>query len=57
MFSLKFLKYYEHDEEILPPLKLDPCLSASGDHIFLSEPLVRIHVLFIFNFQVGIKCK
>ncbi|XP_028390855.1 Fanconi anemia group I protein-like isoform X2 [Dendronephthya gigantea] len=35
----QFLKYYEHDEEILPPLKLDPCLTAAGDQVFLAEPL------------------
>ena len=34
-----FLKYYEDDEEILPPLKLDSCLTASGDQFFLAEPL------------------
>ncbi|CAB3981776.1 Fanconi anemia group I -like [Paramuricea clavata] len=34
-----FLKYYEHDDEILPPLNLDPCLTASGDQVFLAEPL------------------
>lgn len=39
-FFVKFLKYYEHDEEILPALKLDPCLTASGDQVFLAEPLV-----------------
>ena len=34
------MKYYEHDDEILPPLNLDPCLTASGDQVFLAEPLV-----------------
>ncbi|XP_046850469.1 Fanconi anemia group I protein-like isoform X2 [Xenia sp. Carnegie-2017] len=37
-----FLKYYEEEEDILPPLKLEPCLTASGDQVFLAEPLAHL---------------
>ena len=39
---LQFLKYVEPDEEINPPIKLEPCLAASGDQVYLTEPLVDL---------------
>lgn len=39
MFNTQFLKYVEPDEEINPPIKLEPCLAASGDQVYLTEPL------------------
>ena len=37
----QFLKYVEQDEDINPPIKLEPCLSALKDQVYLTEPLVR----------------
>jgi hypothetical protein len=37
---MQFQKYYETEEDVTPPVKLDPCLAASGDQVFLAEPLV-----------------
>ena len=36
----QFQKYLESDETVNPPVKLEPCLSAAGDQIYLTEPLV-----------------
>lgn len=36
----QFLKYVEQDEDINPPIKLEPCLSALKDQVYLTEPLV-----------------
>jgi len=44
----QFQKYFESDESVNPPVKLEPCLSAAGDQIYLTEPLVRnVSLLFI----------
>ena len=34
--------YYEKNEEMNPPLKLEPCILAQGEQVFLSEPLVSL---------------
>ena len=34
------MKYYESSEDVTPPLKLEPCISAQGDQVYLAEPLV-----------------
>ncbi|KAK3697034.1 hypothetical protein QZH41_012504 [Actinostola sp. cb2023] len=39
---LQFQKYYESEDDVTPPIKLDPCLSASGDQVFLAEPLAHL---------------
>lgn len=33
-------KYYEPAEDVNPPVKLELCITAQGDQIYLSEPLV-----------------
>uniref|UniRef100_A0A3Q2XV84 FA complementation group I n=1 Tax=Hippocampus comes TaxID=109280 RepID=A0A3Q2XV84_HIPCM len=32
-------RYYEPEQDLLPPLKLQPCITASGEQIHLQEPL------------------
>lgn len=33
-------RYYEPEQDLLPPVKLEPCITALGDQIYLQEPLV-----------------
>uniref|UniRef100_A0A3Q3A1Z5 FA complementation group I n=1 Tax=Kryptolebias marmoratus TaxID=37003 RepID=A0A3Q3A1Z5_KRYMA len=33
-------RYYEPEQDLLPPVKLEPCITAHGDQVFLQEPLV-----------------
>uniref|UniRef100_A0AAQ5X624 FA complementation group I n=1 Tax=Amphiprion ocellaris TaxID=80972 RepID=A0AAQ5X624_AMPOC len=33
-------RYYEPEQDLLPPVKLEPCITAHGDQIYLQEPLV-----------------
>uniref|UniRef100_A0A3Q1JBN9 FA complementation group I n=1 Tax=Anabas testudineus TaxID=64144 RepID=A0A3Q1JBN9_ANATE len=33
-------RYYEPEQDLLPPMKLEPCITAHGDQVFLQEPLV-----------------
>uniref|UniRef100_A0A4W3I967 FA complementation group I n=1 Tax=Callorhinchus milii TaxID=7868 RepID=A0A4W3I967_CALMI len=35
-------QYYEPGEDLLPPLKLEACITAQGDHIHLQEPLAQL---------------
>ncbi|OCT89735.1 FA complementation group I L homeolog isoform X1 [Xenopus laevis] len=35
-------RYYEPEPDLLPPLKLEGCITAQGDHIFLQEPLAHL---------------
>ncbi|XP_031554270.1 Fanconi anemia group I protein-like [Actinia tenebrosa] len=39
---VQFQKYYETEDDVTPPIKLDPCLSASGEQVFLAEPLAHL---------------
>uniref|UniRef100_A0A3Q3KNC1 FA complementation group I n=1 Tax=Monopterus albus TaxID=43700 RepID=A0A3Q3KNC1_MONAL len=32
-------RYYEPDPDLLPPVKLEPCITAHGDQVYLQEPL------------------
>jgi Fanconi anemia group I protein len=41
-FILQLKKYYEPTEDVNPPVKLDLCITAQGDQIYLTEPLVGI---------------
>ncbi|XP_053406526.1 Fanconi anemia group I protein-like [Mercenaria mercenaria] len=34
--------YYEKNEEMNPPLKLEPCILAQGDQVYLAEPLAHL---------------
>uniref|UniRef100_A0A3Q2QG22 FA complementation group I n=1 Tax=Fundulus heteroclitus TaxID=8078 RepID=A0A3Q2QG22_FUNHE len=33
-------RYYEPEQDLLPPVKLEPCITAQGDQVYLQEPLV-----------------
>uniref|UniRef100_A0A673BWW0 FA complementation group I n=1 Tax=Sphaeramia orbicularis TaxID=375764 RepID=A0A673BWW0_9TELE len=33
-------RYYEPEQDLLPPIKLEPCITAHRDQIYLQEPLV-----------------
>ncbi|XP_028814789.1 Fanconi anemia group I protein isoform X2 [Denticeps clupeoides] len=52
-------RYYEPEQDLLPPLKLEPCISAQGDQIFLQEPMAHllsctVHcLLWLRNVQTG----
>lgn len=35
-------KYYEPAEDVNPPVKLELCITAQGDQIYLSEPLAHL---------------
>ncbi|KAI2648512.1 hypothetical protein H4Q32_018634 [Labeo rohita] len=35
-------RYFEPEQDLLPPLKLDPCISAHGDQVFIQEPLAHL---------------
>ena len=37
---LQLKGYYESNEDVNPPLKLEPCILAQGEQVFLAEPLV-----------------
>ncbi|EDO31110.1 predicted protein, partial [Nematostella vectensis] len=39
---VQFQKYYEPADDVTPPVKLDTCLSAAGDQVFLAEPLQKV---------------
>ncbi|XP_008317251.1 Fanconi anemia group I protein isoform X2 [Cynoglossus semilaevis] len=32
-------RYYESEQDLLPPVKLEPCITAHGDQVYLQEPL------------------
>ncbi|XP_064602070.1 Fanconi anemia group I protein-like [Liolophura sinensis] len=38
----QLMKYYDEDSEILPPVKLAPCVAAQPDQVYLSEPLAHL---------------
>ena len=40
MLQRQFKAFYEADEDVQPPLKLQPCITAQGTNVFLAEPLV-----------------
>ncbi|KAK1158085.1 Fanconi anemia group I protein-like isoform X1 [Acipenser oxyrinchus oxyrinchus] len=35
-------RYYEPEQDLLPPVKLEGCITAQGDQIFLHEPLAHL---------------
>ncbi|KAK6475043.1 Fanconi anemia group I protein-like isoform X1 [Huso huso] len=35
-------RYYEPEQDLLPPVKLEGCITAQGDQIFLQEPLAHL---------------
>ncbi|XP_051837044.1 Fanconi anemia group I protein [Antechinus flavipes] len=39
---IQLKQYYEPKHDLLPPLKLEACILAQGDQIFLQEPLAHL---------------
>ncbi|XP_060770995.1 Fanconi anemia group I protein isoform X2 [Neoarius graeffei] len=35
-------RYYEPEQDLLPPVKLESCINAQGDQVFLQEPLAHL---------------
>ncbi|XP_029288869.1 Fanconi anemia group I protein isoform X2 [Cottoperca gobio] len=35
-------RYYEPEQDLLPPVKLEPCITALGDQVYLQEPLAHL---------------
>nr|XP_046248910.1 Fanconi anemia group I protein [Scatophagus argus]XP_046248911.1 Fanconi anemia group I protein [Scatophagus argus]XP_046248912.1 Fanconi anemia group I protein [Scatophagus argus] len=35
-------RYYEPEQDLLPPLKLEPCITGLGDQVYLQEPLAHL---------------
>uniref|UniRef100_A0A3B4DFR9 FA complementation group I n=1 Tax=Pygocentrus nattereri TaxID=42514 RepID=A0A3B4DFR9_PYGNA len=35
-------RYYEPEQDLLPPVKLESCITAQGDQVFLQEPLAHL---------------
>ncbi|XP_040017935.2 Fanconi anemia group I protein isoform X2 [Gasterosteus aculeatus] len=35
-------RYYEPEQDLLPPVKLEPCITAIGDQVYLQEPLAHL---------------
>ncbi|KAM9854975.1 Fanconi anemia group I protein [Aulostomus maculatus] len=35
-------RYYEPEQDLLPPVKLEPCITAHGEHVYLQEPLAHL---------------
>ncbi|KAM9352409.1 Fanconi anemia group I protein [Symphorus nematophorus] len=35
-------RYYEPEQDLLPPMKLEPCITAVGDQVYLQEPLAHL---------------
>ncbi|XP_068458820.1 Fanconi anemia group I protein isoform X2 [Clinocottus analis] len=35
-------RYYEPEQDLLPPVKLEPCITALGDQIYIQEPLAHL---------------
>uniref|UniRef100_A0AAR2JNE5 FA complementation group I n=1 Tax=Pygocentrus nattereri TaxID=42514 RepID=A0AAR2JNE5_PYGNA len=40
-------RYYEPEQDLLPPVKLESCITAQGDQVFLQEPLVLYLLLCV----------
>uniref|UniRef100_A0A8C5MGA8 FA complementation group I n=1 Tax=Leptobrachium leishanense TaxID=445787 RepID=A0A8C5MGA8_9ANUR len=47
-------RYYEPEPDLLPPLKLESCITANGEQIFLQEPLDK-SADFSLTSGVGVK--
>ncbi|XP_034542605.1 Fanconi anemia group I protein [Notolabrus celidotus] len=35
-------RYYEPEQDLLPPVKLEPCITALGNQVYLQEPLAHL---------------
>ncbi|XP_035520760.1 Fanconi anemia group I protein isoform X2 [Morone saxatilis] len=40
--SSQLKRYYEPEQDLLPPVKLEPCITALGDQVYLQEPLAHL---------------
>ena len=52
-------RYYEPEKELLPPVKLESCITAHGDQVYLQEPLVvYLHPCIngLVMLTVGLRC-
>ncbi|XP_071497957.1 Fanconi anemia group I protein-like [Diadema antillarum] len=38
----QFKSYYESDEDVQPPIKLQPCITTQGNNVFTAEPLAHL---------------
>jgi len=38
----QFKRYFEEGEDMMPPMKLNQCISAAGEQIYLVEPLAHL---------------
>ncbi|XP_019626483.1 PREDICTED: Fanconi anemia group I protein-like [Branchiostoma belcheri] len=50
----QFRRYYEEEDDVTPPLQLDPCITAQGDQVFLMEPLGHLLCAMV---QCLLKCQ
>ena len=40
--------YYESNTDVNPPLKLEPCILAQGEQVYLAEPLVcTVYIIIV----------
>ncbi|XP_033114599.1 Fanconi anemia group I protein-like [Anneissia japonica] len=42
MLSNQLEKYYVDDSEVLPPIKLEPCIAEQGDKVYITEPVTHL---------------
>ncbi|XP_052249477.1 Fanconi anemia group I protein-like isoform X2 [Dreissena polymorpha] len=42
MLLVQLRQFYEGNTEVLPPIRLEPCIVAQGDQVFLAEPLAHL---------------
>ncbi|XP_078588448.1 Fanconi anemia group I protein-like [Branchiostoma floridae x Branchiostoma japonicum] len=54
MLLSQFRRYYEAEDDVTPPLQLDPCITAQGDQTFLVEPLGHLLCSMV---QCLLKCQ
>lgn len=49
LFVYQLKRYFEPEQDLLPPLKLESCISAHGDQVFIQEPLVLMRCLNLID--------
>ncbi|XP_033632896.1 Fanconi anemia group I protein-like [Asterias rubens] len=42
MLSKQWMGYYEPDDDVNPPIKLQRCIMAQGDQVYIAEPLSHL---------------
>ena len=43
----QFQRYHESESDVTPPVKLEPCISASGSDVNKTEPLVSCACVYV----------